>query len=364
MKKVINFFPDNDSFGCNNVKSLIFNLEYYLCVNQILDDRPWINFNFSNEINESSIFVIDVFELYKQSNIVFQDLNIIVVETLRQLIDLVNLNKFDLSKKYIVFSESWWDEKEYQWSNLNYTLLYISWEIIDVKHRISNSNNLYHYLLDLDTIEKYQPKFDFLCLAGRGKEWRDLFIQKLKTTIDLSNSLTSYCGQSLGHNDLLKLDISYSRDKQRFDKEFYSPTGETKHQYVLSYFTKPELFYQTKFSVVVETEAKHKEYHVTEKTLKCLATGHPFVVMGTYHYLDFLKKLGFVTYNHLFSEEYDNILDLEERMDAVINVVKHLQQNFTFQKSDLLEIHQHNIKNLFRLKNNDTYEKFLRVIAE
>lgn len=363
MEKVVNFFPDKDCFGCNNVKSLIFNLEYYLCVNQILDNQPWITFNFSNDPCESSIFIIDVFELYKKSDIVFQDVNIIVIETLRQLIDLINVNKFDLTKKYIVFSESWWDEKEYQWPNFNYSLLYISWEIVDVKYRISNSNNLYHYLLDLDTIEKYEPKYDFLCLAGRGKEWRDLFIRKLKANVDLSNSLTSYFGQSIGHKDLLKLDIPYSRNKHEFDNEFYSPTGDIKHQYVLSYFTKPELFYQTKFSIVVETEVEHKEYHITEKTLKCLATGHPFVVIGTYQYLQYLRQLGFVTYNHLFSEDYDNIPDLEQRMEAVLDVVKHLQQNFSFKKSDLLEIHTHNIKNLFRLKNNETYEKFLQVIA-
>ena len=52
-----------------------------------------------------------------------------------------------------------------------------------------------------------------------------------------------------------------------------------------------ELFYKTKFSVVVETEAEYNEYHITEKTLKCLVMGHPFVVMGTPKFLQFLHKL-------------------------------------------------------------------------
>lgn len=362
MTQTVSFFPDKDSFGCNNVKSLIFNLEYYLCFNQILHNESWIDFNFSNTVDKSSILITDVFELNKQSDVIFHDLNLVVVETLRQLIDLLNTNKLDLSKKYIIFSESWWNEKEYQWPNFNYSLVYISWEINDIKNRIANSNNLYHYLIDLDTIEKYEPKYDFLCLAGRGKEWRDVFIRKLKSKLDLSNSFSSYFGESIGHADLLKSDMPYSRDKKQFDDEFYSPLGEIKHQYVLSYFTKPELFYQTKFSIIVETEVDHNEYHITEKTLKCLIAGHPFVVMGTYRYLEFLKQLGFVTYNHLFSEDYDRISDLDTRMNAVLDTAKHLQTNYSFNKTDLKKVHAHNIQNLFRLKNNSTYEKFLQII--
>lgn len=358
----VNFFPDNNSFGCNSIKSLITNFEYYQCVNQILHNSNWIDFKFSNDIDSSSILITDVFELDKKADIKFFDLNIIVVETLRQLIYLLNAGKFDLSKRYIVFSESWWDENEYQWLGFNYNLVYISWEINDIKNRLANANNLYHYLIDLDTPQKYKPKYDFLCLAGRGKQWRDIFIRKLKSRVDLSNSLTSYFGQSLGHNDLLNLDIPYSRDKQQFEKEFYSPLGNIKHKYVLSYFTKPELFYQTKFSIIVETEAEHNEYHVTEKTLKCLVTGHPFVVIGTYHYLKFLQDLGFVTYSHLFSEDYDNIPDLNKRTDEVINLVKNLQQNYNFNSDDLISIQNHNIKNLFRLKNIETYKKFLEAL--
>jgi hypothetical protein len=201
-------------------------------------------------------------------------------------------------------------------------------------------------------------------LAGRGKEWRNTFIGKLKSKIDLTNSLTSYFGQSLGHADLLKLDIPYSRDSKNFENEFYRPTGNFKHKYVLSYFTRPELFALSKFSVIVETEAEYNEYHVTEKTLRCLVYGHPFVVMGTYKYLEFLQNLGFITCGHLFSEQYDKIGNLHERMYAVIDVVKELQTNKSFQIDDLISMQNHNIRNLFRLKDTHTYKKFLKILNE
>ena len=78
------------------------------------------------------------------------------------------------------------------------------------------------------------------------------------------------------------------------NKDILKEIHESKSTYC--YFTKPELFYKTKFSVVVETEAEYNEYHITEKTLKCLVMGHPFVVMGTPGYLNFLHSIGFMTF--------------------------------------------------------------------
>jgi hypothetical protein len=356
---IVEFTPDSDSFGCNSIRSFVDNLDYYQSFKQILHGGTRIDFSFTNNPGDQSILIVDVFEFQKNKKIRYHDTNIIVVETLRQLIVLIGQNSFDLTKKYFVFSESYWNEKEYQWPGFDYKLIYTSWEIEDIKNRLANSSNLYHYLLDINIPERYNPKYDFLCLAGRGKEWRDLFINKLKSELDLSNSLTSYFGQSLGNSDLLKLDIPYSRDPKNFEDEFYTEIGTHKHQYVLSYFTRPELFVQSKFSIVVETEAENREYHITEKTLKCLVTGHPFVVIGTPGYLNFIRDMGFVTCNHLFPEDYDEINDLGERINAVITLAKSLQINYNFNREDLIAMQTHNLRNLFQLKNTSTYDKFL-----
>lgn len=361
---IVEFTPDQYSFGCNSLKSFIYNLDYYQSTVQILHNDLPLDFKFTNQPTNSSALVVDIFEFYQGKPIIFRDVNVIVVETLRQLVDLIESNCFDLGKKYIIFSESWWDETKYQWPKFDYSLIYFSWEIDDVKNRLANASNVYHHIYDVDMVKKYNPAYDFLCLVGRGKWWRDQFIDKLKSELNLSNSLTSYFGESIGHSDLITLDIPYSRSKLNFEKEFYSPQGNAQHQYEVSYFTKPELFYKTKFSIVVETEAEYNEYHVTEKTLKCLITGHPFVVMGTPRYLEFLKNLGFMTCNHLFSENYDQIDDLEKRMNAVVALAKKLQISYTFNRSDLDAMQTHNIKNLFRLKNTASYKNFLELFND
>jgi hypothetical protein len=361
---IVEFTPDSDSFGCNSVRSFVDNLDYYQSFKQILHGGPRIDFSFTNDFTDRSILIVDVFEFQKNKKFKYQNTNIIVVETLRQLINLVDQNSFDLTKKYFIFSESYWNEKEYQWPGFDYKLIYTSWEIEDIKNRLANSSNLYHYVLDIDVPKQYNPKYDFLCLAGRGKRWRDVFINKLRSEVDLSNSLTSYFGKSLGNPSLLELDIPYSRDSKKFEDEFYCPIGDYKHKYVLSYFTRPELFVQSKFSIVVETEAENNEYHITEKTLKCLVVGHPFVVIGTPGYLNFIRDLGFVTCDHLFPEDYDKIINLEKRINAVVDLAKTLQISYNFYREDLITMQTHNLRNLFQLKNTPAYDKFLELFND
>jgi hypothetical protein len=367
----VKFGPAKETFGFKSFKSFIEHVDYYQHVQHLQFGNGVVKFEFVN----NGIPIYDIFEFfnnvpkdfrfrevfdfddYEEKN--FQDINVIVVETLNQFTTIVN--KLDSSKKYIIFSESYWDAED-QFVDLDYELIYMPWDLIDCQNRLANRSNLYFHLIDLDMLSKYKPKYDFLCLAGRSKLWRDKFINKLQTELDLENSLTSYYGKCLGNSDLLKLDIPYKRSdsKVEFEEKFYQPLNVpgTDYKYNLSYFTKNELFYSTKFSVVVETEALLKEYHITEKTIKCLILGHPFVVMGTPGYLKFLHDLGFTTYSDIFDESYDSIQDLESRMDAVINVIQKLQTQ-VFDINKLRNIQNKNLNAFIKLRHIDIYKKFL-----
>lgn len=359
--RFVKFGPTKDQFGYNSLQVFINHLDYYQSVQSIVSGVPRIKFEFS----DSGIPVFDIFELMSQDQFNFKDVNVVVVETFRQFLTIKD--KLDKSKKYIIVTESYWDVTIYNINDINYTVIYTPWDIIDCQNRLSNRSNLYFHLIDLDLLSKYNPKYNFLCLAGRSKGWRDKFINKLKESIDLSNTLTSYYGTCLGHKDLCELDLDYDRTSSKFEFEnkFYQSIQlpDTTHKYNLSYFTKNELFYLTKFSLVVETEAELEEYHVTEKTLKCLMLGHPFVVIGTPNYLKFLHSLGFTTYSTLFDESYDSIPELNSRMDAVINLTKQLC-NQNFDATILKDIQNKNINALIKLRDVSTYNKFLELFND
>jgi hypothetical protein len=62
----------------------------------------------------------------------------------------------------------------------------------------------------------------------------------------------------------------------------------------------------------------------TEKTLKPMEVGQPFLIAGNYKSLDLLRKDGFKTFHPHINEEYDNIKNKRIRGLAIIKEVKRL----------------------------------------
>jgi hypothetical protein len=65
---------------------------------------------------------------------------------------------------------------------------------------------------------------------------------------------------------------------------------------------------------------------VSEKTFKCVAMKHPFIILGPYKLLDFLKSRGYKTFSPYIDESYDNIENDDERLLAVCKEVKRLSE--------------------------------------
>ncbi len=145
----VDFGPYKDTFGYNNFQSFIDHVDHYQYSQQLQHSTDTIKFQFNN----SGIPIFDIFEIETSAkhNLNFKNVNVIVVETFRQFLSI--LNKLDKSKKYIVLSESYWDTNGYQ-IDLNYELIFVPWDLIDCQNRLTNRSNLYFYLYDLDFFTK------------------------------------------------------------------------------------------------------------------------------------------------------------------------------------------------------------------
>jgi hypothetical protein len=75
---------------------------------------------------------------------------------------------------------------------------------------------------------------------------------------------------------------------------------------------------QTAIEVVLETLFDDSRLHLTEKTLRPIACGRPFILMATPGSLQYLRDYGFRTFDGLIDETYDTITDTRQRLDAVI----------------------------------------------
>lgn len=91
-------------------------------------------------------------------------------------------------------------------------------------------------------------------------------------------------------------------------------------------YLQAEPYIDTYFSVVTETVAERPWSFRTEKIVKPIAQGHPWIcVAGPGFYKD-LRDLGFRTFSGLIDESFDQIDDLQSRLDRIHAVVQDLCQ--------------------------------------
>ena len=137
----------------------------------------------------------------------------------------------------------------------------------------------------------------------------------------------------LEHNNLLQYGYVSYRDNDIFLPEEVEYVTSLKYPEVMttdfedcdvSYGAfNPLVTSRTYFNLVTETHCETDDLFITEKTLKALIS-QPFMVVGNYGTLEYLKDKGFKTYPELFDESYDLIEDHNKRIEFLVNEVKRL----------------------------------------
>ena len=116
----------------------------------------------------------------------------------------------------------------------------------------------------------------------------------------------------------------------------------------------------TAFSVVLETVFDER-IHLTEKTCRALATGHPFILANGPGALQYLKGYGFKTFQPWINESYDSEYNHDKRLKMIILEMQRLcsLDESTFYKTvrECYKVADHNKKLFFS-------DKFLNKINE
>jgi hypothetical protein len=84
------------------------------------------------------------------------------------------------------------------------------------------------------------------------------------------------------------------------------------------------LFEDSYFSLVTETNFYIPHSYRTEKIYKPIKVGHPFIAVANYGFYRDLRNLGFKTFDHLLDESFDLIDDNEKRLNRIADVVDDL----------------------------------------
>lgn len=80
----------------------------------------------------------------------------------------------------------------------------------------------------------------------------------------------------------------------------------------------------TDIEVVLETLFDDSRLHLTEKSLRPIACGQPFILAGTHGSLEYLRGYGFKTFGDVWDEQYDLIENPEERLIKITNLMQQI----------------------------------------
>jgi hypothetical protein len=261
--------------------------------------------------------------------------------------------QYNSDKFYIIFSLGIWNPDYYElpikYINLSYSLYF--YEFTDYLFSPYRFQFYYDYEYDFN----YPKGCDFVSTTGTVRKERDFIVDRIRKNIQTNNFIFRYSYEDIGipagQFDLL------DGKPGEFDPFTPKPGMEEYHHHV-SHSIPIELYNQGYFNLLLEGDIDYQEqFCPTEKIVKTLISGMPFVLLGSPYFLEHIRDMGFRTYHELWDESYDCIVDFEKRVDSVIMLCNNLI-NFNWQenKAKLIEIAQHNrnqFMNLGKLSNKD-----------
>jgi len=143
-------------------------------------------------------------------------------------------------------------------------------------------------------------------------------------------NLQDYCKTSIGPVEP-ELGIHYNSHtfknpawKTQTVLENYFPINNTPSHYSADFDI--EDYEATDIEVVLETLFDDSRLHLTEKSLRPIACGQPFILAGTHGSLEYLRSYGFKTFADVWDESYDTIEDPAKRLIAIANLMKHIAE--------------------------------------
>lgn len=120
------------------------------------------------------------------------------------------------------------------------------------------------------------------------------------------------------HYDLHRFNHPGWRPHNVIEKHFPLCTAES--HYSADFDVKD--YESTAIEIVLETLFDDLRLHLTEKTLRPIAMGQPFILAGTYGSLKYLREYGFKTFADCWDESYDMMTDSVDRMNKIVQIIE------------------------------------------
>lgn len=165
------------------------------------------------------------------------------------------------------------------------------------------------------------------------REYRLKFAEML-----VERSLVKHCATSFSTVDNNTHYASHQYRNQNFkvdrcDLENFFPANTSSSNASADYVAAD--YKSAGMEVVLETLFDDQRNHLTEKILRPIACGKPFILAATPNSLKYLKNYGFKTFGQYIDESYDSINDPLHRLTAVVNEMQRISMLPANEKTQL-----------------------------
>ena len=179
--------------------------------------------------------------------------------------------------------------------------------------------------IDPMLVKPMAPQKNFLIY---NRAWSGLREYRIKfTELVLDYNLQDYCQLTFNPEDNGKHWLEH-----KFANSAFAPNRTDLDQYFQPSLAKSTAsadynqddYVQTAIEVVLETVFDDTKWHLTEKSLRPIACGHPFILASTPGILKYLRHYGFQTFGEYIDESYDDIQDPVQRLGAIVKLMRSL----------------------------------------
>jgi len=200
-------------------------------------------------------------------------------------------------------------------------------------------------------------------LDSRPVRWGKM--QLIENGVDLFNEITpiQHLPSKYEYAQYQDVEITTAPLEQKFIKHdlFNNTWGEV--------YLQAEPYRDTYFSLVTETVFGESNYSFrTEKIVKPLAMGHPWIVAANTGYYRDLRNLGFQTFSHVIDESFDQIDSPMDRIERIIAVVEDLCQqdlaSFLDSCYNVCKYNQQHLRELREQIRKEFPDRFLQFLQQ
>jgi len=246
-------------------------------------------------------------------------------------------------------------------------------------YQIEHIHKLFRYFPRKDTVSLKDRNNLHSILSRRTEVQRVLFIAALLSYYDkVIYSFVNFFANADLEKDFVKFLKNYHnyelRDlsiRQKVQKVLTEPAKVLQgHQWSINNLAYQDvLLHWVNESVFTSSDNEPLAY-ITEKTIKPIVSGTPFVVLGQPYVYERLESLGINTYRDIFEIDFDVNISSAERIEKILELMSKCSKEFLYDNvNELQNIADYNIDYFYNglsehceNKNSHNYQKILEYI--